>query len=1164
MMFKRSLPALHILSTTVTFAWLVSAACHAAGQPQHERDAWGTSDPVVQATNRGVALMEQYAYTEAVKAFKEALKLAPGSVEIRVNLAIAIYNRSAKGDLEKGEELLDSVLSEEPGSARALYFRAITHQYRGRDEQAVPLFERVVAIRPHDAAAWYLLARSKSHLGRPCRTELERAVKENPALASAYYDLMRVARQEGKRDEAERFKERFLALRGSPLAELVVMPHYNQMGPLATVQPLSATPRRGVASGELSAGPVKTLWEATHSARPPGSEPGAAIRAIRGRAGRMALADVNGDGRLDVVAAAIPGDGDHRVILLLGQPEHSFRDASEPSGLVGVRNARSFSFGDYDNDDNVDLFISCLGPNHLFRGRGDGTFEDVTAATGTGGSDVHTASAVFLDADHDGDLDIYVCNLSTRGAGRDSAPAANQLLNNNADGTFTDIAAGAGVACRSERSVMLAPADIDGDRDTDLIVFNIDAPARVFMNDRMGKYHEERITDKPVRGDSGGVLQDFNGDGRVDLLVFPGRESSGRLYLTDATGKLQPSAQFEGCTEAICTWGAVDAVRVADVDLDGDLDVGIFASEGHVLLNDGLGQFVVKANLWPVSTNENLIGTVLLDFTGDGVPDCVQGFGGPTARIEFLETKLTPSANWVAVSPTGLRGADKRTRSPASGFGTHMELRCGLHSQIVTYTGLSGGLGQSQTPLVFGLNGATQADYLALRWPDGVTQCESGLAAKTHHRISETERRVSSCPVLFAWNGERFEFVTDFAGVGGLGYFVAPGEYTKPQVLEHVKIEPRQLAAKDGFYELRVTEPMEEVAYIDRLELVAVDHPRGTEVYPDERLAVTGPSPTHRLLHIAEPIYPVRTMAPDGSECTKELEQVDRVHAYEPKLDRRFYGFCEPHTLTLDFADRLRSLEPNRGVWLFITGSIEYPYSQTTYAAGQAGVRWKPLRIERENDSGGWETVISDAGAPGGMGRTMAVDLTGKLAPGTRRLRISTNLEIYYDRLFIGIDRGLDGLAIRSVPLADATLRRLGFPLEYTPDGQHPTIYNYDVIEPTSSFKIPKGRYTRYGPVEGLLTEFDDRYVILGTGDEIATRFDARKLPPPVAGYIRSFILISHAYCKDMDLYTAEPDTVEPLPFADMSAYPYPAGERIREGTAQLRWHRQFNTRVAE
>ncbi len=1155
----------------------------AAAPPRAGAEVWRLSDPAVRVANRGVALMERYAYAEAVAAFEEALALAPRSADLRVNLAIATYNRSAKGDLEQAEKLLDEVLREEPDHARAWYFRGITHQYAGRDERAVACFERVVGLAPHDACAWYLLARSKAHLGQPCQAELERAVAENPALVSAYYDLMRLAAQEGRQEEAQGYQEKFVQLRESPLAEMVVMPNYRQMGPLAVVQPLTAAAARKVTSGELSAGTPRTLLRGVAPAWQKGT--GTSPRCLRGpekpvRLGASplsprpvmakvcpyssgpAVADVNGDGRLDL-ALVVPGEKDQRrVVLLLGRPDGSFAEASESSGLEMVRTAGSLAFGDYDNDGKVDLFLGCAGPNHLFRGRGDGTFEDVTAKTNTGGSDVDTCSAVFLDADHDGDLDLYVCNMASPDG---TSPAANQLLNNNADGTFSDIAAEAGIACPGERSIAVAPADLDGDRDTDLVVLNAGSPAKVFFNDRFGKYHEGQMSAEPIQGDSGGVVQDFNGDGRPDLLVLPGPGTTGRLYLSDDSATWKPSPQFDGCLKALTTWGDFRAARVADVDLDGDLDVVLLCRGGHVLLNDGEGRFVAKPNVWPTVFTEETIDADLVDLTGDGVPDLLRVLATAGGMVELVPTKLTPPANWLAVMPTGDRGADKRTRSPASGFGTRMELRCGVHSQVVTYTGLTGGRSQSQQPWVFGLNAATKADYLALTWPDGVTQSEIELAAGTHHRISETERRTSSCPVLFAWNGTHFGYVGDFAGVGGLGYFVAPNVYAAPQVLEQVKLGAEQLVARDGLYELRVCEPMEEVAYVDRLELLAVDHPEGLEVYPDERLAFTGPPPTHRLLCPVQPIFPVRAQGPDGAECADRLTEVDRVYAYQPPLDRRFHGFCAPHALVLDFGNPLTRgpsvAPPGSSSYLFVTGWIEYPYSQTTYAAAQAGVTWQPMKIERQTEDGRWETIVPDAGAPGGAARTIAIDLTGKLPPGNCILRLSTNLEIYFDQAFIAADRGTEGFVTRSVPWVGADLRRLGFPMEYSPDGRHPSIYTYDVIEPTSSFKMPRGAYTRYGPVESLLREGDDRYVILGTGDEIAVSFDARALPPPAAGQVRSFVLVSHAYCKDMDLYTAEPDTVEPLPFRHMSSYPYPPGEHFPDAEESQRCREQFNTR---
>ncbi len=1158
--------------TALVIVVIVPAPAHAQPRqsetPQVEdsaRDPWRTADPLIRTMNRGIALMERYEYAAAVQVFEEAARLAPESTETRVNLAVALFNRHAKGDLEHVERLLDEAVAGDSNHVRALYFRAIVHQFRGQDEQARPLIERVVELAPHDAYAWYFLARTKSHQGQPSRTDLERAVKENPALLSAYYDLMLLTRREGDLEAADRYKEIFQRLRASPLSERVVIPHYNQMGPLASVQPLARPPFAPLTTGELAAGRPRTLYKASPS-RPLVGGDAPAQRTLHrdslpGFDAQICMADVNQDGHSDLLTIATSDNGNRTLTLLLGKDDGTLADATAASGLTQVKAARSCAFGDFDNDGKVDVFIGCAGPNHLLRGRGDGTFEDVTGSTKTGGPDMLTSSAVFLDADHDSDLDIYVCNMAGRSEG---TAAANQLLNNNGDGTFTDIAATGGVACADRSSVMLAPVDLDGDRDTDLIVFHADAPVQTFFNDRGGRYHEGKVTVEPIDGPHGGVAQDFNGDGRPDVLVSSGPKHAGRLFLSNGSGSLQPSAQFDECVKTPATWGRVDATRVADVDLDGDLDIIAIGQAGHLLLNDGWGRFTVRPNVWPLPPDGRVLAAEVADLHANGLTDvlCVTAIGN--GRIDLIPTALSPPANWVAFAPTGERGVDKRTRSPVSGYGTRMELRSGVHRQTLTYTGLSGGRGQSHLPIVFGLTGVSRADYLHLTWPDGVTQCEVELAVNTTHQIRETERRVSSCPVLFAWNGRKFEFVGDFSGVGGLGYFVAPGEYTTPQVEDHVKIEPEQLAARDGVYEVRVVEPMEEVAYVDKLTLLAVDHPGHYRIFPDERLAITGPPPSHRVLTLDEPIYAVTAVGPRGRIEAERLTHSDRVYAYHPRLDPRFPGFCEPHSLTLDFGDRLAPLTASTGVYLFIRASIEYPYSQTTYAAAQAGIVWRPLKIERQTEQGRWETIVPDAGAPGGMGRMIAVDLTGKLRETACSLRVSTNLEIYVDQAFVALDRGTEDLTITRLPLASAHLRRLGFPAEYSPDGEPPTIYSYDSIQPTSSFKTLEGRYTRYGRVEPLLESFDDRYVIMATGDEIAVRFDARALPMLPPRTTRSFILVSHAYCKDMDLYTATPDTVTPLPFRAMSKYPYEENEHSPGGETYRRYHDEFNTRQVD
>jgi hypothetical protein len=707
-----------------------------------------------------------------------------------------------------------------------------------------------------------------------------------------------------------------------------------------------------------------------------------------------------------------------------------------------------------------DLFIICNGANHLFHGSPNGSFTEVTREVGITGNGGTTRSALWLDADHDGDLDLFVCN----------AGAPNQLFNNNADGTFTDIAASAGVAVPEGNSVMVLPGDLDGDRTMDLVILRSGAPAKIFLNDLGGKYHEANLDGLDIRGDLGGVLQDFNGDGILDLLVLGGQPAELKLFLGDGHGHFKPSDTFAVSAKAAAALGPMRGFRVADLDLDGHLDIAFFSGEeGHILLNDGKGQFTLQAHVWKAAPGNEIAGAELADLNGDFVPDLLLLERGKTSRVSLVPGQLSPPSTAISLAPTGVRSRDKRTRSPASGYGVTTTVRAGLREQSQFSSGQAGGFNQSPLPLVFGLSGARQADYVHLLWSDGVAQIETAMLAGQHHQVAEMQRKISSCPVLFSWNGTRFEFITDFAGVGGLGYYVAPGEYASTQPLDYVKIEPQQLCPRDGSYELRITEPMEETAYVDQLELLAIDHPSGSQVFPDERFAVTGPPPTHELLVVDKPIFAQRALDPDGHDCTEQLLRADRLFAYEPVLDRRFFGFCLPHTLDLDFGGQLAGLETNQRVFLFINGYLEYPYSQTAYAASQARVGWEPIRIERLMPDGQWKIIVPDAGAMGGMDRTMTVELTGLVGGPECRLRLSSNLEIYYDQIFLAVPAARDQVKIHTLPMSEADLRYAGFAREVSPDGRQPLIYDYDLRDATAPFHTLSGAYTRYGPVLELL-----------------------------------------------------------------------------------------------
>lgn len=1085
------------------------------------------ANAVVTAMNRGVSAMGQYQYEAAVDAFQEVLKSDPALDGARLNLAIALFNRNRKEDLEQGGRLLEELLRKNPENTQALYFRAIVLQHVGKAEQAVPLLEKVAKKHPEDGAVWYILGLCRLRLGQPCASEFLKAVQYRPYLFSAYYQLYQAALRENQPDKATEYLEKFKRLRESPLGESIELPQYNQMGDLALVQPLAALLPSGVSNSRFSLRETLAITVPGNAAVSPAS---------------AAIGDTDTNHLADIL---LPVGGD---FLLYAQTNTAtFSPAAQLPGASGAAAAVSAAMGDFDNDGQLDLCLTRQNSVQLLKRSGT-TFTDVTASHGLPATAVRKFSTLFADADHDGDLDLLLCSED-----------GLRVWQNNGDGSFTN-----SVTLRPTTGtggvVTVLTADIDNDRDSDLITLSEQGVPQIFVNELLGRF---------VPGGSlvtklepfAGMLQDFNGDGIPDLVLVGAASPGLELWLGDGHGGFKPSESIKEAAASLASWGRIDAFRGVDLDLDGDLDLLCACKGFHVLLNDGQGRFVLTPELFKPGAGSGLSLVECADVTGDLVPDVLAWQPGDSNQLRVLEGTLTPPSTALAIQPTGIRSRDGRTRCPGTAYGSRLTVRAGLREHTRVFSGQSGGPSQSAAPLILALNGSGKADYVRIGWSDGVAQVETGLAAGQVHAISELQRKISSCPVLFTWNGRRFEFVTDFAGVGGLGYFAAPDTYSPPQVLEHIKIEPSQLQSTNGRYEIRLTEPMEESAYVDRLELLTVDHPADWVVYPDERLTISGSPPTHQLLVAGKRVFPIKATAPNGDDCRTNVTAVDRVYAYTPPLDRRYLGYCKSHTLELEFGEDIVPLQNADRVFLFINGFFEYPYSQTVYAASQSRLVWEPIRIDCQESDGAWKTIIPDAGAPGGMGRMFTVDISKQLGRA-RKLRLTTNLEIFYDQVFLARDEGTERVNVRSAKLLGADLRRVGFALEFSPDGNPPLIYDYELSEPSAPFHVLKGAYTRYGSVRELLTEFDDRYAIVGPGDEIALSFEANEPKDLKPSERRSFILVSHAYCKDMDLYTGTPITLEPLPFRGMTEYPYKAPVTYPKTPKHQAYLREWNTRI--
>jgi hypothetical protein len=441
-------------------------------------------------------------------------------------------------------------------------------------------------------------------------------------------------------------------------------------------------------------------------------------------------------------------------------------------------------------------------------------------------------------------------------------------------------------------------------------------------------------------------------------------------------------------------------------------------------------------------------------------------------------------------------------------------------------------------------------------------QSELNVAADRVLALAEHNRKTGSCPVLFTWDGERFVCLGDFLGGGGLGYLVAPGVYGRPDRDESVAIDAGQLRAERGAFRLAVTEPMDEVAYLDKITLDVVDRPPGVSSAPDERFAPEGRAPTGEIVAWRTAIEPARATDLEGRDVTGTLRARDRKTVDAFPRRHGWIGYAGEHGIVLDFADRLARFGAGDPLVLCLAGWVEYPYSQTNYAAATAGVVLRPPSIERRREDGTWELIEPHAGYPAGLPRLTTLDLTGKLTGPHCVIRLRTNMECYWDQAFVAFcERGLP-VRVASLPVAHASLGDRGYTREASPDGLLPLLYDYDHVDPAPLARM-SGRLTRYGDVASLLRADDDLLCVLGPGDEVRLEFDAGAAPVLPDGWTRSYVLRAVGYCKDADPFTAASDTVGPLPWRGMPAYPFgPEGERP-DDPAYRAYLREFQTRPA-
>ena len=1095
--------------------------------------------------NLGAAYMNQQLFEKALKEFKEAAELDPKLEIAKLNQGVALLNL---GHIDAAKPMLEQATKPDSNDPYAWYNLGLLYKNTGDAARAIDAFRHVTEIDPNDADSWYFLgaAYAQNKQYPEAIDAFQYALKLNPLHASAEFGLSRAYQQSGDLPHAREHLVRFQYVTQNKLGSPISLAYGEQgkysLAEESPVAPVKVPPEIKVRFVDVT-DKVGILGKGSA---------GKSSDFVGSLGPGACFLDYDNDGRVDVLLADNGPDGGLTLFRNIGNGK--FEDVTKNSGLDSKLHALGCTVGDYDNDGFPDLVLTFRTGIALLHNEKNGTFKDLTASAGitSTGSDL---GVTFIDYDHDGDLDIYVTRMGqTRGgegtSGQESRPVGllnNLMFRNNGNGTFTDVTGTEGLGGNG-LSLGAIGTDYNNDRAIDLVVSGF--WPTVFENPREGRFVvHNRWFDAPDGQPNyptlGVVSLDSTHDGWMDL-AFTKNGAPGVAFWRNHRG------QFEQVPLPATNWVRAWGVAAFDYDNDGWVDLVAVGEttdgRGEVRLFRNLGPDGFKDVTMDVGLDKVLLknprAVIAGDYDGDGAIDLlITQNRGPAV---LLRNEGGNQNHWLRLNLTGL--ADNK-----SAIGTKVEVFAGGNRQKFEIAGSSGYLGQNSPYLTVGLGRATEADFVRMLWPTGVLQDEVEVAADREHKFMEIDRRGSSCPTLFVWDGHEYKLVADMIGAGVVGHWVGPGQRDIPRPIEYVKIDRDTIRAKDSKLSFRFMEPLEEAVYLDQVELLAVDHPHDLDVYPNEYFASNPPYPPFKVVFSQNAQPPAAARDEHGHNLLPDL----LAHRYVGDFEvLPFAGFTKPHTLELDLGEPY----DEGPLWLLMHGEIEYFSATSMYAADQAGLQPVAPYVETLGSNGKWTRVIDDMGFPAGGPRTMTADLTGKLPHGTQRIRISTNLQIYWDSILIDRTRQDQSARVTSVPLTSADLRFHGFPLKI--EGQPPgnIKYVYEKASPTGPYTRPAGIYTRYGDVLPLLTSLDDRLVVFGSGDEVALDFDASKLPALPNGWVRDYFYVAHGYEKDMDFYAYDFDRVTPLPFGDMGGYPYP-GKSFPLDDFHLNYLLEYNTR---
>jgi hypothetical protein len=963
-----------------------------------------------------------------------------------------------------------------PDSAAIAMLSALLERRRGKGEAAVPHLRRALSLRPDDIKARYALVKVlDARPGPEAQDEARRLVDEILERAPAnLVALVERARLAAKSGNDERFRAALGALRAQSKGwqpdSLETLEEMEKTG----LDPQTPT---SVLFLQQTLQPLGTYQESLVAVEAPPSVVGEPIeRPLVLPAASPAPAPP--DEGLTFESASAPAQGACSAVVVVwggeGKPA-VLSDAKPP-----FAGARALVGADLDGDFLTDVVACGADGLTVWTAKAGLAFEKRGVTPGA------WHAAWPLDVELDGDLDLVVAAVD--------GPTA--VLQNRGDGTLEAVAKSPFAAVKSARAC--AAGDLDGEGTADVALVDATGKLHVFLNGRGGRY--EAVDSPGIERAAGVTCADTDGDGSIELLVIAGDGAVERCARRERAWDRAPLATAAGA----------ERLFVSDLDNNGAVDLACAGGgQTAVFLSDGRA---FKAG----PAVRELGALAVADLDGDGRLD-LAGRNRAGALVTAAGRGTKPY-HWQVLRPRGNKGASGDKRINSFGVGGMVHTRAGLTVQTQLIAG----------PVVhIGLGTHERTHATRIVWPNGTADGEFDLKAD---QVLTTEQRLKgSCPWVFAYDGAKMGFVTDFLWRSPLGLKInAQDTAGVAQTEDRVKIRGDQLVARDGVYDVRITAELWETHFVDHVALLAVDHSKDVEVFVDERFAPRAPPvlETRAVSHLTAVAW-----AKDGAGHDVTADVRARDGRFLDVGRGRYQGVTDDHWVELPPPARDQR-------WLVAYGWIQPTDSSLNVAIAQSrSVEPRGLALEAKEADGTWRPVLPDLGFPAGKNKTVLIPLD---AAQGRGLRLRTNLEIYWDQLSYA--RAAEApAAVKRIAPSSAQLAYRGFSRVRRASASAPELPEYGVLAGTlPRWRDLEGFHTRFGEVRDLLAGVDDRYVIMNAGDELALRFPAP--PPPPAGTVRDFVLVGDGWEKDGDFNTAFSRTVLPLPSHDAPAYDRPPG----------------------